>query len=368
MAQDAINVVDDFTYDSRNEAYNRSFREWRSGTRTAYAYRYSDNLRERSYVAGKAVTKPSAAHVERKVLSHVCEVIGAALLLYIICEIVGGSLLVQLFRLLGMNVHLDFLTSSAGGSQLAVAGVRTLTLMLKYSIPLIVLVACFRLPRKVIMPHNFRAVPETLLAVGCAMASSAVYTLTANAQGVEDAQTIFTYKDTAVIAGYVLADAVIGSILAELMLRGVMLPVLRQFGDLFAVCALSGFAFFFPNTLPSRIGELLMGIAGGYIMLRGGSLWKCVTMRFLFTLLNLSRVILIYTQHTLPRWQFVMILLLSGMGLIFFYMRVRRKGLLLENRRTQLAGVKKLSAAMQSVTMLPWAAIAMLMFLIQMFY
>ena len=369
MAQDAINVVEDFSYDSRNDAYNRSFREWRSNTRTGYAYRYADNLRERSYVAGKAVTKPSAAHIERKTLSHVCEVIGAALLLYIICEIAGSSLLERLFQLLDLNVHLDFLNSSASGSQLAVAGVRILTLLLKYSIPIIVLLACFRLPRKVIMPHNFRALPESLLAIGCAMIGSAVYTLTANAQGVEDAQTIFTYKDTAVIAGSVLADAIIGAILAELLLRGLMLPVLRQFGDLFAVCSTAAFAFFFPNTLPQRIGELLLGIAGGYIMLRGGSLWKCVMMRFLYTLLNLSRVILIYTQHTLPRWQFIMILLLTGFGLLFFFMRVRRsKGLLLANRRTQLSGGNKISAAMQSVTMLPWAALALLMLLIQMFF
>ena len=368
MPQKAINVVEDFDYDSRSETYNRSFREWRTAAQTKYVYSYSDDPREASYVAGKAVTKPSAAHIEQKALSHVCEVIGAALLVYFICEVAGESLITGLFRMLGLEVTLDFLTSSMTDSQLAVAGVRTMTLLLKFGIPICMLIAFFRLPRRVVMPGNFTALPETVLGVGFAMIGSAVYALTANAQGVEDAQTIFTYKDSAVIAGYVLVDAIIGSILAEMMLRGLMIPALRQFGDLFAVGLTAGAAFLFPNALPARIGELLIGLAAGYLVLRGGSVWKCILLRFLYTLLNHARVILLYATHMLPRWQYVMILLLTGLGLVFFYMRVRRNGLLLSNRKTQLPYRRKIFAAAQTLTMLPWLAVSMLMLLVQLFF
>ncbi|MBR5371835.1 MAG: CPBP family intramembrane metalloprotease [Oscillospiraceae bacterium] len=368
MAQEIINVVEDFDYDSRNEEYNSSFRKWRASSPSKFAYRYADDTRERSYVAGKAVTKPSAASVERKTLARVSEAAGVALLLYFISEVAGGSLLTYIFRLLNLNVHLDFLTLSMNGSQLAVAGVRTLTLLLKFGIPICVMIACFRLPRKVMLPQNISALPETVFAVGFAMVCSAVYALIGHAQGVEEAQAIFTYKDTFVIASYSIADAVIASILAEIFLRGLLLPVLRQFGDLYAICVTAFCAFMFPGTLPSRIAELMIGMGAGYLMLRGGSLWKCVLLRFLFTVLNFARLIVIYSTYLVPRWQYVMILLLTGVGLIFFYMRVRKSHLLLSNRRTQLSNRRKLSAFMQTVTVLPWAAISTLMLLLQLFF
>lgn len=365
---DRINVVEDFSYDSRNDSYNKAFHAWRASSRSKYVYRYADDKRERSYVAGKAVTKPSAASVEKKTLARVGEAAGAALLLYFISEVAGSSLLTQIFRMLSLNVHLDFLTLSMNGSQFAVAGVRTLTLLLKYGIPVCVLIACFRLPRKVMMPSNITALPETVLSVGFAMVCSAFFALTAHEQGIEDANAIFTYKDTGIIAGYMLADAVIASFLAELLLRGLLLPVLRQFGDVFAVVATAFCAFMFPNTLPLRIGELMIGLGAGYLMVRGGSFWKCVLFRFLFTVLNFARLIVLYTTNLLPRWQYVMILLLTGVGLIFFYMRVRRSNLLLSNRRTQLSNRRKLSAFMQTVTVLPWTAISVIMLLLQVFF
>ena len=147
-----------------------------------------------------------------------------------------------------------------------------------------------------------------------------------------------------------------------------LLPVLRQFGDRFAVALLAGIAFLLPNDLAGRIGELLVGLASGYLLIRGGSFGKCVLLRVLYSTLVYARLILIYSNHSLSLMQYVLILLNAGAACVLFYAFVRRRKLRLSNRATALPAGRKLLAFIQTVTTLPWIAAAALVTLLQLFY
>ncbi len=368
MADGHIDVVSDFLYNSENEQYNRDYKIWRKNAKTACAYRYTDNRKEKVFSEGKTPARLSAAHAERKTLGYVAEVIGAALLVLLVCDLGGGSLLVWLFQHLGFDIQLDFLTLSMRGNQWMVAAVRTLIVLLKYGIPVCILMHFFRLPTRIATPFHFGAVPETVAAAGGAMLCAAVYALAANSEGVETAQRILSYKDSAAITAYGIFDTLIASFLAELLLRGTILPVLRQFGDPFAIFVSACAAFLFPNVMPARIGELLIGLASGYLLIRGGSFANCVLLRAIYAALTYARLMLIYAMHSVTVTQYILILLTVGAAALLFFAVIRRERLRLGNLHSALPLKSKCMAMGQTVTTLPWLAASALVLLLQAFY
>lgn len=363
-----LDVVADFAYQSENKAYNRAYRQWRRTNKAPYMYRYSGNPNEITYVDGNAVSMPDAPRIEQKALMHCAARIGLALLLCLFMELVCGTGIVGIMRLLGVQIRLDFLSLSVSGSQWAVVIARALTNLLKYGVPAAVLLRICRIPRRVSVPFCIGGLPELIVSAGAAMCIAGIYSLTAQDAGVLTAQEIFDDNNRQAVLSYGLFDALIVSLLAELLLRGAILPLLRQFGDNFAIAMTALAAFLMPNTLPDRITELLIGLCAGYLLVRSGSFAKCVLLRGVCTVLSYARIILIYANRTVPLWQYAMLLLTCGALLAAFYVHLRKDRLRLGNRDTQLGEGRKFFIITQTVTVLPWAGVSVLLMLFQMFF
>ena len=160
MAGGQIDVVSDFRYDAVNAQYNHDFKAWRKNTKSPCAYRYKGNEREKVYVSGKHTEHESVGKAEQRALSLSAEIIGAALLVLLVCDLGGSSLLIWILRNCGVDIQLDFLTLSMRGNQWMVTAVRSLSELLKYGIPLCILIRFFRLPRRLIFPTGFGGLPE----------------------------------------------------------------------------------------------------------------------------------------------------------------------------------------------------------------
>ncbi|HBI85934.1 MAG TPA: hypothetical protein DDX71_06570 [Ruminococcus sp.] len=363
-----IDVVADFTYNSHNSNYNRDYKSWRSTNKLPCMYRFSGDPRAAVYVTGDAVSRPTAKNTERLALMKCSEKIGIALLIVLLTELIGGSVAIWILRRMHLDIQLDPISLSMVGSPWLLTAVRCLLLLLKYGIPALLLIQICRIPRKVALPIMRGGLREEVAAVGFAMTAAAVYSIFGASAGVQAAQEIFTHKDFSAITAAGLFDAVIGSFLAELLMRGAILQLLRQFGDHFAVSTTAVLAFLLPNALPDRIGELLIGLMAGYLMLKGGSIMKCVHLRVVYVSLCYARLMLIYTEQVMPLWQYALLLSSFGTLLLAYYAVVQENPFRLDNRKTQLAAGEKLFAMTQTVTTLPWLAAAALVTLFQIFY
>lgn len=361
-------VVEEFKYDSLHEQYNMDFLQWRRHSDSKMVFRFSENNLENVYVSGDAAVKQNAASAERGALMRCGQAIGAALLVFFITDVAGESLLNAILRLFGVEIRMDFITIPITGSQWAVVAARCVIQILKYVIPMLLLIRISKLPRHIFAPVNFSGIPEFSAAVGAAMMISGIYTLLAQRDAVELAQAIYTYKDTAAVFAYGVFDTLIASALAELFLRGAILTLLRQFGDPFAVGVTALLAFLFPNSMPDRFGDLLLGLAAGYLLIRSGSLTKCITLHVVYTGLNYARLVAVYTTRTLQRWEYSLLLISLGTLAISFYVIMRRHKLHLNNRRIVLSERQKYGTIAQTVTMLPWLAVSVLLTVVQLFY
>ena len=370
LANAYTDVVEEFKYDSLYEQYNIDFLQWRRNTESKLVFRFSDNSLENFYVSGDAAGKQDAASAERTALMHCGQFIGSALLVSFIAQIAGSSLLNGILRLVGIHIRTEFLPLSMEGSQWAVVAARAVIVLLKFLLPTLLLLKASRFPHRVLAPVMLGGIPEFSAAVGAGMLISGAYALISQKSGLELAQTIFTYKDTAAIVAYCVFDTLIVSALAELFLRGSIMTLLRQFGDPFAVIITACMAALLPNNLPDRIAELAIGLAAGYLLLRSGSLTKCITLRIVFNGLRYARLIALYTHATRSNQLLEYSLLLISLGTLAasFYVLVRRHSLRLSNRAIVLNGMQKCSVLVQTVTMLPWLAVSVLLTLVQIFY
>lgn len=370
MANAYTDVVEEFKYDALNEQYNIDYLQWRRNAASKLVFRFSENSLENVYVSGDAAGKQDAASAERTALMHCGQFIGSALLLYFLAQIAGSSLLNGILHLVGIRIRTEFIPIQMEGSQWAVVAARAVIVLLKYLLPTALLVRFSKFPRRVFAPVMFGGIPEFSAAVGTGMLISGIYALISQKSGLELAQNIFTYKDTAAIFAYCAFDTLIAAALAELFLRGSILTLLRQFGDPFGIVVTACMAALFPNNLSDRIGELLLGLAAGYLLLRSGSLSKCITLRIVYTGLRYARLILLYTHATRSNQLMEYSLLLISLGTLAaaFYVMVRRHSLRLRNRMIVLNAAQKCSALIQTVTMLPWLAVSVLLTLVQIFY
>ncbi len=80
---------------------------------------------------------------------------------------------------------------------------------------------------------------------------------------------------------YILAVAVVPSLVEELVLRGVVLTKLRRFGDVFAI-VFSAFLFGILHiSVVSIFVTMIMGIMIGYIYVKTSNLWYAVAVHFI---------------------------------------------------------------------------------------
>ncbi|MCQ2408609.1 MAG: CPBP family glutamic-type intramembrane protease [Oscillospiraceae bacterium] len=361
-------VVEDFSYSSRNRTYNSDYLIWRRHTKGAFIYRFTGIQNENVYVDGNAVAPVTAASAERNALMQCSQIIGLVLLVFLLIAVVGGSVLIALLRLFHIDIRLDFLSLQMDGSQWACVAVKSITAVLKYLLPSLLLLRICKLPRRIVFPVSNGAVLEMLAAAGAGMLIAGIYSLTANSLGVASAQDLFLYKDMAAILTYGVFEVLVISMLAEMLLRGCIFPLLRQFGDPFAVLFTALIAAFLPNATPDRLAELLIGLAAGYLFLRAGSIVKCIVIRVIFSVLSYARLVFVYSMSVMQLWEFALLLISIGVLTAALYVRGTQSRYALENRKTVLPMTAKIMAMLQSVTMLPWAAASLLIALLQIFY
>ncbi len=365
-----IDVVSDFVYDSLNEQYNCDFRQWRKTNVSQYSYQHTEDKRESVYVVGKGANRPTVEAVERRNLMAASETIGLGLLLFLICDVAVSMLLVYLLHYAGLNIRIDYLNLSYTGSSWLVYSVRILIVLLKFGLTTAVINHFFRLPRRVSTPISAIRLPELVADLGGGAICAAVYCLfdKQNYFEFEQLQQFFTEMDGAALFAYWLFDMLIGAGLAELFFRGTLLPVLRQFGDRFAIWVIAIIGFLLPNSLPDRITELLIGLASGYLLVRSGSFVNCVLLRVVYSLLVHARLMLVYSMYSLSIMKYIFVLLAIGILCVLFYLRQRSSRILLSNLRSYLTLQSKCAAFLETTTTLSWFMLSALLAIVQFFY
>ncbi|MCQ2417125.1 MAG: hypothetical protein MJ071_04860 [Oscillospiraceae bacterium] len=362
-----IDVIEDFVCNSDNASYNRAYRLWRRHTKNAYIYRYNGNVDEKVYVEGGPQDKHNIYQAETQALASSGFLIGAALLLYLLIALVGSSVLVGVLRLFHVDITMYYPLFSMSGGSSAVCVLRIVLDILKYCLPAFMLIGGCGFSRRVVMPVRIGKIPEIIGTTGAGMVIAGLRVMME--ETAEYLQQTDMNENTAGQLVYAVFDILIVSVLSEVFLHGCILTLLRQFGDGFAIALTGTIAFLLPDTaLSGRICAMFIGLAGGYILIRNGSLPKCVFLRMVYTALTYWGDMIRYGNPRMPYWQYALLLMSVGLLLMMVFIHFRSRKLKLQNMQTALRDAQKVSSLLQSVPALFWVFFAVILALLQILY
>lgn len=371
MPRNEIDVVEEFVLDSSCDAYNKAYQLWRRSGPSKYTFRFTRHGGERVFIDGEGFVDITAAKVSTRVLSNLSWILGIVLTFVLVCDTVGGSTLVAVLRLFGISVKSSFLTMDMYGSQWAIVAVRMFLNALKFLAPSVCLIRLLRLPRRVFLSLEPKGDAELLFGVSAAIFCGTLISRLAEAtqDQIFARRLFYSYKDAIAVVVYAVFEVIAVSMLTELLLSGVLLQALRQFGDAFALFSVAGVAFLLPNELPYRIGSAVIAVVSGYCMFRTGSMFTCFFIRIAYAIANFSQMlfseegfgIVSGNQLMLLMILIVLIGLLTGMVL----QRIRKRSYQPLNRVDVLTLSQKTDALLGSLTMLPWFACAVLLAIVQ---
>lgn len=315
-----IDIVEDFQCPYQTDKYRDAFRKWRRRDSNRYAFRVTKNLREVSFSDSVRTSEVSPYRAEQEVLYRLGYLIGCAMVIYLTVENVLDKLIVWLLNTMGMDIQMIFWGTNLYGDERNVFLVIVMINALKYLIPLIILHRFLRIPIAVSMPTYitspmdllFGIVLTMMLSVGCGLFSVTTsdelekYKLICNAVGVNDTRMMM----------YTLFTVLVMPILIELLLHGAMFQVLRQFGDSFAILAVTLLSAVIMHSLEDGLRIAIMTMTFSYFVIRTGSFWTAVILHivheiFMFTLFYLETF-----ENEFTLWWWIMMLLPCVIGIL----------------------------------------------------
>lgn len=315
-----IDIVEDFQCPYQTDKYRNAMRSWRKREHNRYAFRATKNPREISYSDSTRTAGMSTSGAEQSVLYRLSYLIGCAMVLYLTIENVLDKVIVYLLNAMGMDIQMLFWGNNLYGDERNVFIAVVLINALKYLLPVVLLLVMLRMPPAMSMP-TFVVNPMELLSaivltmmlsVGCGLLSVTnsdelkKYKIICNAVGVDDTRMIL----------YTLFTVLVMPILIELLLHGPMFQALRQFGDAFAILAVTILSAVIMHSPEDALRIAIMTLTFSYFVIRTGSFWTAVILHivheiYMFTLFYLETF---ESEFTLWRW--IMMLLPCVIGIL----------------------------------------------------
>ena len=248
-----------------------------------------------TYVDGRGFAPTPPVITERRLLQWCANGIGFAIIFYIIFSFTFPDMITGIFRI--FNPYLRMLEDGSVASPVIAELISLISGSLALLLPFLLLVFISRAPMMKILPFRaFRAsiaLPSLFIALGVSVigyAASVSVSAFLSVFGLQPVMADFTFpQNPAAAAIFVLNITIVAPIVEEIVFRGVILNILRRFGDCLALLLSSVLFAAVHMNLVQMPNAFIMGLVIGYFTLCTGSLWTGI----LIHILNNSLVLLL---------------------------------------------------------------------------
>ena len=286
-----VDIASDRTYCNQDSSYRDAYTRWRNNRSNKFGYRFVHDTREHAYVDGGGYVDKQAVSAETRSLHSCLQFLGLLML---------GCFLFEKLSIMFMKTQYDHVNIShtyyslrgmsyvVGSQQLYIY---CLTRILMLVLPIIVILRVIKLPPQVSIPHA--KLDRELVSYGFAVSLMLFvcfrffdYMLTYLLQTVKIDVTFYTYIQTDTERAqivYFFCELIITPILTEVLFRGCILQLFRQFGDNFAIFISSLAAALCYHDISKIMYVFSLGIALGVFTVRNGSLFPAIVTQLFFT-------------------------------------------------------------------------------------
>lgn len=363
---------DRFNWRYQDKTYNELFKKWRKQTKDSVGFYYADNPNELTYQDGVGFVKDYPEAAEANSLRRVYNVLGISLMLFTLMDIIYMYVFPMVLGKLGLDIYCDFFGRKLYGNDWLILSLSLITEVAKRIFPFVFCYKFLHMPAKVMLPTKiinkelFRAaVPAMCLVAGVCAAVSGVYNWILGGVHIEPVITAHLPDSRYAVAAYIILNVLIVPAISEFCARGVILQLLRQFGDGSAIIITALIISCLSYNISQFCYIFITAVVIGYFTVRTGSVITAVLMRIV------NRVIVygIYAAGNFTDEAYsgvlvmatIFILVMFGLVYMIWFMLRRSDKLGMSFRSRYLRFVQKCTVAFTSVPMVIWSCSVVIM-------
>lgn len=285
------NGEDRLNWRYQDKAYNESYKQWRKRNKDSAGFYFAENPNQLTYQDGVGFIKNAPEVHEAKALRRTLLILGAVLLFRVFFDAFSIYLLPELLSAVGFDISYDIFTSRIYGSENMLITIKFVTETLSVALPALMLAMYFKLPLKVMLPMRIRnkpmfraCFPAALLIGGVCCAMTAVF------QGVFQLSSSTDNTQLPVTAFgcvyAVITHVIVIPVISELCSGGIILQLMRQFGDGVALVLTSFITAAFCYDFSQFLFYFAASIMIRYFTVRTGSVLVGTVMRLTISIYN----------------------------------------------------------------------------------
>lgn len=295
-----INVAEDFDAATQGSGYNGHFSEWRKNKDNPFAFNFEKNSKEKIFNESRGFETPSQTEEGKKVLGAIMRETGIIMLIVIVLRNIVGKIAVVALDAVGVDIHTNLFSTGIYGGSTEIVAITIVLALVTLLVPVVYLHKRMKIPFKAGIMHTVWDSAEIIGAIGFAMVFCTIVCLPeAYSSETKDIYTYFASAETDVSIWnhrdfiiYTVFDVVILSVLTELLFRGGIFSVLRQFGDVIAVMVTTAMAVLLTSDFFSMPAALFISFVSSIGMLRSGTIYTAIIVRIVYKMYQLAIVIL----------------------------------------------------------------------------
>lgn len=359
----------------QDKSYNELFKNWRRQTKDSFGFYYVNNPNELTYRDGYGFVKEYPEAAEANSMRHVYKIVGISLLILTTLDAVYTYILPFVLNRLGFDIYYDLFARRLYGNEWLIMGTRLLFEVLIRIFPIVYCYKHMKMPLKVMFPTKVTnvplykyAVPIMLLAAGVDSAATGVYRFVLRSLNIGSEPAFRLPDDPVQLAVSAVLYIVLIPFLSEICTRGVIMQLLRQFGDGFAIICTAFISAVITYNIANFCYTFLVTAVIGYFTVRTGSVKTAIKMR----MTSAGFVYLVFIEERLLPQNIGGVVIMATMfaaimtgliALIRFMLRHSDKlGMTMRSR--YLTFSEKCYAAITSVPMVFWFSLALILMLL----
>lgn len=270
----------------QDKSYNELFKNWRRQTKDSFGFYYVNNPNELTYRDGYGFVKEYPEAAEANSMRHVNNVVGISLLVLTFLDMLYTFYMPYLLNKLGFDICYDYFARRLYGNEWLIMALRLVFEALKRIFPIVFCYKWLKMPLKVMFPMKVTnvplykyAVPIMLLAAGVNSAVTGVYRFMLNSLNIGTAPAFRLPDDPVQLVASAVVYVVLIPVLSEICTRGVIMQLLRQFGDGFAIISTAFISAAITYNIANFCYTFLVTAVIGYFTVRTGSVKTAIKMR-----------------------------------------------------------------------------------------
>ena len=268
----------------QDKEYNELYRKWRIEHKKDYGFYFLDNSDELTYRDGEGFITESPQAAERSAIVEIHSLLAKFLTIYTVLNIVVW-IIKDVAPFGDIPVLYNLLKFVSSSEYLAVAADYIVKISVRI-LPLFYLLKKINMPQKIFLPTKIYNKPLFNIAVPMAMLTFGIATILSNVQhtsaalmGVDPTFSLWIPQNKVCLFLSALLTAVIIPIISEIVHHGIILQILKQFGDGYALILTSLIAALTAGNYHTFLFTFTIMLVVGFFVVRSGSIVTGFIMR-----------------------------------------------------------------------------------------